>query len=67
MCDDHLCVPLHMALTTAKIWKKENSFEKKHLASYVHTGGTGHTAAEWFGILKKNELAKPHINYEVEL
>ena len=23
-----------------------------------------HTAAEWFGILKKNELAKPHINYE---
>ena len=25
---------------------------------------TQHTAAEWFGILKKNELAKPHINYE---
>ena len=24
----------------------------------------GHTEAEWFGILKKNELAKPHINYE---
>ena len=22
LCDDHLCVPLHMALTTAKIWKK---------------------------------------------
>ena len=23
-----------------------------------------HTAAEWFGILKKNEIVKPHINYE---
>ena len=23
-----------------------------------------HTAAEWYGIPKKNELAKPRINYE---
>ena len=23
-----------------------------------------HTRAEWYGIHKKNELAKPHINYE---
>ena len=25
---------------------------------------SSHTAAEWFGILNKNELAKPHIDYE---
>ena len=23
-----------------------------------------HTSAEWYSIHKKNELAKPHINYE---
>ena len=32
-----------------------------HVSHYIYMY---HTAAEWFGILKKNELAKPHINYE---